>query len=89
MPHPEEQRSLTYCNSSREKGIPAPMALISGYSSYSANRRLGYPSVSEVIGTNRNQSEPIGVNRNQSEPIGTNRNQSESIGANRINSDKL
>ena len=70
MPHPEEQRSLTYCNSSREKGIPAPMALISGYSSYSANRRLGYPSVSEVIGTNQSQSEPIGANRINSDKLG-------------------
>ena len=58
MPHPEEQRSLTYCINPRE-GIPELMALISGYSNYSANRRLGYPSVSEVIGANRSQSELI------------------------------
>ena len=46
---------MTYCNSTRAKGILALMALISGYSSYSAN------GLSESIGTNRSQSESIGL----------------------------
>ena len=59
MPHPEGQRSLTYCINPRE-GIPTLMALISGYSSYSANR------LSECI---RGYRHPSGVDQNQSESI--------------------
>ena len=96
MHHPEGQRSLTYCNSSRARGIPTTVGCNDGLRSYYC---LGYPKQSYAIGTYPNQYESIGINLNQSEligtypnqyeSIGTNRNKSEAIGTNRINSDRF
>ena len=86
MHHPEGQRSLTYCNSSRARGIPTTVGCNDGLRSYYC---LGYPKQSYAIGTYPNQYESIGINLNQSELIGTSRSQSEPIGINQKQSELI
>ena len=67
MPHPEGQRSLTYCNSTRARGFQCLSAATRGSG---ATIALGYPKQSCAIGGHRSQLELIGINLISSDKSG-------------------